>query len=487
MTEYRFAEVVVRQGWQWSFLTLVFVTLFSACGDDDTTTDDDAGTAQTDAGRDQSRDFGGGTEDTTIDLPRDVTEEPVIGTVTIQFLDGVTPVEGSAAFHDPAGNSLDYETSDEQGVLEIDVPAGAMMTLTTEDGNSRSLLTIVGLQPGDEIDINTPEDTWSAPQEVGQLSITVTAAIEDVNNYDFRLGYSGLGASVIDSPITGPIYDRDVTDSGTINVLGVASAFGERFGFVVFEDVTFVEDGVTTLTVDSWREDWTTFTINTSNAPEGTRQVGVDYAQLVDDLLYDGEGDGGPMTASDSTSFVFENVVPDFGQRLGYLAEVFYGEDESDGYTAFMTTVTGQPASADVDLSTDMLGRIWNVALDTTDPLRPITTWSNASDMSGSDVLLVVVEWNWNGYDWEWWFVLPPDYSSSFQFPELPDELVQWRLNANATWIDDPWVGYVDHSEVVGYDDVRMEFSEGAIFVERLNQLGSGHTYRVSSAGGNLF
>lgn len=194
------------------------------------------------------------------------------------------------------------------------------------------------------------------------------------------------------------------------------------------------------------------------------------------------------MTASESTSFVFENVVPDFGQRTGYMAEIFYGDDDTvDGYTAFMKTENGQPASANVDLSTDMLGRIWNVALDTTDPLRPITTWSTASDMSGSDVLFVVVEWNWNGYDWEWWVVLPPTYASSFQFPELPNELVQWRLNANATWIDDPWVGYVEHSEVSGYDEVRSGFSEGAVFVERLNQLGSGHTYRVSSAGGNLF
>lgn len=469
------------------FIVLAVVTLSTGCGD----TDDDGRVDQTDTGRDLSRDQGNPTTDTMTDSTTDtmdVQDEPEIGTISVHFSEAGYPVEGAAVFHDPDGNALAYETSDEDGLLSIDVPSGAMMTVTSENGNSRSLLTIVGLQPGDEINLNTPADSAISPQQVGQLSITVDTAIENVSNYDFRLGYGGLGASNIDSPITGVIYDRDLTDTGTINVLGIASGFGERYGFASFEDVALVEAGVTTLNVATWREDWTTLTINAFNAPESTRRVGVEYAQLVDDLTYDGDGDARTMAANGSESFVFENVIPDFGQRLGYMAEVFYGErDYVDGFTAFMTAENSQPTAVDLDLTATMLPRIWNVALATTDPIRPVVTWSAGSDISGADVLFVVVEWIWNGYEWDWWVVLPPEYPSSFQLPELPRELVQWQLNSGATWVDDPWVGYVENSEIQGFDEVRRGFTDLTVFVDRLTQLASGQTYLISSAGGNLF
>jgi hypothetical protein len=215
-------------------LLILVLLLIPACGDD--SGDGDGGaTDQADHGRDIPRDTDA-SPDVESDPSTDPAGEPETGTVTIHLVENGAPVEaGEAAFHDSSGAAIGHETADEEGVIEVELPEGAMVTFVHEDGQDRDLTTIVGLQPGDEVIRDSTTATWTPPVEVGQLSVTISTAVEDANNYDFKLGYSGFGGRDIAAPIEGPVYDFDLLPDDTIDVLATAGVLGDRLAFATFD------------------------------------------------------------------------------------------------------------------------------------------------------------------------------------------------------------------------------------------------------------
>ncbi|MBN1947692.1 MAG: hypothetical protein JW797_18650 [Bradymonadales bacterium] len=433
--------------------------------------------------------------DAPADLPQetagdtaDVQSEPQSGSVTIHVYDNGDPVtEGQAIFHHPDGSLLSQEAIGGDGLVTADLPSGAMVTIVREEELVRvTMTTIVGLQPGDDLNVGSPD----APvpfEQVGRLAVTVPQEVTDADYYLMGLGYSGFGSPTMTAPIEGSVYRADLTSGNMVNLVAIAQQRDMRLSFAMVEEIAILTTGTTSVTLPAWRTDWGSFSVSGSNAPLDSRLLNLEFQALGEHLAYDEADQAEPISPGGSATVSLSNLVTQVGDRFGYTAGVFFGQTNyTDGYSALIRADGTQPSSVALNLSADLLPRVHSVGLLTGDVSRPSITFASAGDLSACDGAVLAVAWRDEDYvQHRWNLMVPGQVASPFRLPELPEDRASWRPNIGSTYLDIPWVAFFEADFLDGYDDARQE---GAGIAQATSEdIPTGATLRVSSAGGDVF
>jgi len=178
--------------------------------------------------------------------------------------------------------------------------------------------------------------------------------------------------------------------------------------------------------------------------------------------------------------------VTQVSDRFGHVVGVHFGQTNyRDGYSAILRADSSRALTVSVDLAATLLSRVYGVILNPATPDRPTITWSSAGSLASSDGMLIAVAWTDADYVRHNWLVLaPPFTTSSFRLPQLPDDLAIWQPNVDATYVDIPWIEFVEADYIDGYGEFR---AGGHDFTEvRPRDVPTGGTLRISSAGGTM-
>ena len=519
---------VVRFG-SWFLVTQLVMAVWLSCGDDDGTQagpdlndaeeaetsdaasdplDDAVDGSATDVAADAERDdepidqhtddesAEDVVEDTTtdesdpeIDLADDQTEDegpapPEDVTITALSYGGEPLVAAPVIIHDAAGVVVaDGLVTDETGTLVTDVPPGGMVTTVANDSGRQRIMTIMGVQPGDEITLQDPYVFiffW-APDET--LPIRVPGPFPDVGDplaesYRFQMGCGGL--TVMSDPSSGqlmsiPFFSSCYDSEGdNYDVIGWAlGANDSPLAFTVETDQTYPHafgagDG---LSLDNWRQhhELSTFTAVLGNAPAEV-EVDVLFYLTRTGRLFFVPGNvppaGGEVIASAGSGSWQWRYVPGFAGafRTSFGFDVVgLGDDESQTLTYARLDPFRQPTLAiDITLETPPLiqGLSWEVAESDISTL----TWEAIGEGVTADELSIDLAWSEGEGDTlmghNWHVLAPGTTASPITLPELPGETFSgWRFvdgRRQSASITLRSADFVD-----GYDDFRQRFGIG--------------------------
>ena len=321
---------------------------------------------------------------------------------------GDDPIEGAVVvFHDADGSVIDTVTTDSNGeaAYTTTVEDGMISVAWSSPATRRRLDTVVGVVPGDVISFrdygndvtNLGTMTFDLPVNALATSYRVDTTCTD-----------STGASPLSHTIT--VYEYCLADDGTLDVAAYAlDAMGVVVGVALLTDVPFVSGG-TNDGIAAWTEP-STSDFSVALADDWT-SFGAELYLVhgTSGLFGRASGSGTPL---DTLSLAYPPGTGVVHTRTATLTAA----------NGDVSTVTDTLASAEPTIvltGPEFLPVAEQNAPDTTDPERPIFSWTGygeawqliASRDSGATL----------SFTWK-----VTTNATAVQFPELPEELAEWE------------------------------------------------------------
>lgn len=145
-------------------------------------------------------------------------------------------------------------------------------------------------------------------------------------------------------------------------------------------------------------------------------------------------------------------TVPNIpGAQYDMTVSASSGDNSVGSFFSYQLNQESQPIA--VQLAMDDFGWVTAAPLNTADPERPSGTWIT-SKQPPADYTHVFMVWSTGAASFELNLGMAPDHAHSFNFPELPDELADFRPAATSLlrWgvIYEDWPNVTDYAEIVG-------------------------------------
>ena len=444
---------------------------------------------EAEAGEDVAEDTPTDNSDADGDLAGDQTEDegPVaLEEVTITALSfGGEPLVGAPIIiHDATGVvHAQGLVTDETGMLVTEVPPGGMVTTLANDSGRQRIMTIMGVQPGDEITLQDPYVfimLWM-PDET--LPILVPGPFPDVGDplaesYRFQIGCGGL--TLFDDPTSGqlaglPLFSSCYESEGdTYDVIGWAlGANDSPLAFTVETDRIYPHafgagEG---LELDGWRQhhELLTFTAVLGNAPTGV-EVDAFYYMTRTGRTFLVPGDvplpGNDVIPAGESASLQWRFIPGFADsfRYSFTFDVTGLEgDTSQTLKVVRLDPTRQPTIT-FDITTDTPQLLQNLSWEVSESDLSTLTWEAIGEGVAADELSIDLAW-WEGEGdtlkgHNWHVLAPGTTTSPLTLPELPGEtFAEWRFVDGRRDSASMTVWSADFIE--GYDDFRQQFGLG--------------------------
>jgi hypothetical protein len=365
---------------------------------------------------------------------------PSAGPVTVTFLyAGDIVPDAPIVVYRPDGTLFIDTLTGANGFRRIeDVPAGSTLTVGKFLGGAPRVITVVGVQAGDEITLGDRGGDYTSTQ----FEATVSNYTADYFWVDTGCGGSRFNAN---STQTMDVYGTcRVPGTSTWNVVGIAhDSAGASLAFSVYPGVA----AFGTATLNQWRTDWGAFSLNISNKPAGATEVSGSF-----DFPYSFPAPGSFSTTDDSASGTFR-YPQGASSTIGYQVSATTADGQ---FTAARRRIPAGTLSVSVNLASVLLPFVTAAAADRTENARPVYSWTAPTD-SGADVLILRATWDGPGY-YEWALYAPPDTASPVRFPEIPASWgVQMVPPEGGDWTFSGSVGLFDSEVTAGWDELRQE------------------------------
>jgi len=370
---------------------------------------------------------------------------PPTGTVTVTVYDEFNvPIGGvSVMFSAADGSQLDRVFTDDNGVAQADVPAGSTVTISRSRFDEFTiyhyLQTLVGVVPGDNIEIGPREKQYSY-NPMGQLTVDFPTPVNGSQNFQLHVGCNnwgfGLGTYTLD------LYEDKCTQGvSPVDVVGLAIndvqqpiAYDLQFGLEL--------NGPNAVVFDNWSNDFQYVSAQASNAPPEMILVAPKLVVLHGGLEYElGNQDGQAITEGEILQFDVP-FPPDFADRLhvSLLGMYAAGGDPSQvqGF-AFVGRALGPGGllGLDIDLTTDTMPRVLDV-VSTVGTGDDVVDFSLVGDSSAATALAAGMSWRQSGgthdIEWQWDGIAAPHRGPPIPLPWLPDDIVIDPISGDHAW-----------------------------------------------------
>jgi hypothetical protein len=425
---------------------------FGCAGDDTNPAVPDAGPSGSTASQDatvppSSGDAGAGDGSSNVE-----TDAGPLVTMTVVDSSGSPEALVPVVFSGATGALVGASATDATGAASGLVPAGGSVTVLFGTAATPTLVTIFGVQPGDQlsaVDVSGPEASF-----IETLSLTATPASppdDDAGN-TLLVNAGTCGATGASLPLAFELYESPppCVVAGRFPLLvvdqdltGAPLAFAFQKGNVALADAGPLAVSMATATWSTPAQE----SVVLSNAPAGFEPPEYVFTEVAG---------GVPSTASPASldggvTFSVHPGYPDFVQTE---ANVQLGTPPGDGgpgvVFAAVAARSTTPPSAPVVLDMSQLPPfLETVTLDATTPARPALGWVGASSLASSDGIVAVVAWSAGS----WSFVVPPGQTSA-RAPALPTSSSGWAPGPNASF-SPSIVSVVEASFWSGYADMR--------------------------------
>ena len=420
-----------------------------ACGDDADDDDDD----------DDDDDIVDATViDAALDAPTADSAPPdaaLAGPVTITVLAEQGPVQGiDIVFTDPDGAVVSQAVTDALGQASEDLFAGSGVTIAVMGGGSYITITWAGVEPGDDLVWRFDPPT---PTEVGALSASLPEAHAEATHYEVELGCHAANTDDPNNPVTATITSDCLGSDENIDLIALAlDDSNTAVGYSASAGVPAVVDGTTSVAFDVWQSALDPFTITLANAPPGIGGAGFEPHFRIDGLDFRAAGDGGTGFV-DGTGTIeggyFQGIAID---QLQYSVFIGLGTEEApEGIAVLLVGHPDAPASATHDLGQLLLPGISAAAM-AGDDGRLSLSWTATGSFAAADGAMVMSNWAEGSSPHLAFLMLPPDATSPYLLPALPDELAVFRPSGTSTF-ETPMVVFAEADFAADYTAVRQD------------------------------
>lgn len=386
-------------------------------------------------------------------------------------------------FHRADGSVSSTQTTDGDGRVETTITAGAMVTVPLSTSPVNTLATLAGLEPGDDLVFREPETL--GPIALGTAAVTLPGDLAGAVRYvvdtgcDRRATTDGSLGTVLN------VQDTCTTSGNTFHVVATAyDSSDELVAYSALLDNTVGTD--VDVTLPAWSTELKIVPVTIENAPVEAPAAGAarllayidEIGFAVDSLNIGFFGNG-----TSHIDVALPGIAEGFYGALG----VFYGSGittQPDSLAiSFHDRKTQIPGEIRLDASAGMLPRIYDYALDTTDPARPVVSFASDRPLEPADLTVYVL-----ATASHYWLVAAPPTREAFRYPELPDELAELRPNANASAIHEMIVADSDY--VADFDEIRQVHGLGFLLTlsdtPPPNPTGADTVTEVALAGSDL-
>lgn len=355
--------------------------------------------------------------------------------VKVKVYDEGRPAAGRwVVFHDASGDVVSHARTDADGRAS---GAGRMVTVL-EPGGIAKAVTVVDVEPNDELVFGEEEDEGGAAATACTAHVSVDAPHEAAPVHVVSLGVGETEVPDLERPLLMPVLTRYLA-GGEFVVL--AEALGPDREPIAFGHVTArcPDGGPAPVRVSPSSTEYRAFDVHVTH--DGAGAVAGELAIVRGEDRFD----RGHRTATLDRSADLRFRAP---RPLGSDARLRLTIDRAgtDERVVIVQRRRAMPERATVDAT---MARPTDLAVDGRVPARPAVRWKVVGEPV-ADATLVRVWWP-TSHEHEWTVVAPPG-ASGVRLPALPDELAAFRPGAATL---SAAVMIVDASYVSGYGDVR--------------------------------
>jgi hypothetical protein len=401
---------------------------------------------------------------------------PIVGPVTATVYDdnGLLAPDVNVIYQDPQGHPVAVVKTDANGTATHDLAAGGMITAATSGSpGNKALRTAIGLFPGQNVIFG------SAPfvdPIVGTVTIQLPGpAPVGATDFEVDLGCRRFNTDTVVGTMTVSVPKSCVTASNNFTIVAYAR---DATGDLALAWTSKRNIGIaTTGTVDigfQWQTTFRSFQLVMTNAPPRSAQgcSTVDggpsqhCAEVSTDLFANGirfsnaavrNHDFNIVAGGNATVSIPYADAP--FDSLRYNISISFGPTASDGAGEYIKQLDHVPDSETIDLGANMLPRVSNLVLNTTDPAHIGFSWNSdaPASLAAADALFTVLSWptpsdGGGTVNHSWIIIAPAATPSPLALPELPREVSDWAPFTGVTF-DDPGMLVFDISTFKGYTD----------------------------------
>ena len=368
------------------------------------------------------------------------------------YEDGRPLADRWVVFHDPDGNVAATLRSGPDGKASSDVRAGGMVTVAY-GASIHQLVTVVGVQPGDEVLIGErDDDEGQAGNTVAMARIKLPSAHPSAARYGVSMGVGTTDVADVAVPLRMPILRRFLVDQRRFPVLGLAfDGAGEATAFTfALATIGEKDGGEAEVHLPAWSTDWREHRILLAHAPIGLTTIKGELAIVSGEDRFD-RGVQEAAIGPDETTLRFRVPRP-LGVTAVHRLALAYGTSRDKALLARRSKV--MPPEVRLDLREALLPRVSGATVDRARDLgRPLVRWATSGGGAKADAAVMQLAWP-ETREHVWTIIAPPTTPPGFEVPALPAVLAAWRPDARPLGAA---VALIEASEYAGYDDVRKK------------------------------
>ncbi len=422
------------RGATWALLALCPLA-YLACGDSSSggsaTTDIDAATATpTGDAATTTTDAGDAATDASADADADAAP-PTLVTVTAITSSKLPEANANVVFYDNAGAVLGTTLTDAMGKATREMPAGGQVTVVFGTTTRPNLVSIQGVQGGDNL-------TALDPARIGTTRFVVTppaAAFPNATSLSVH-----IGSCVVSTPVAGgnssSISPARCTPFDVATVVLVAQAAnGTALATSALQNVQLVSGTTTVAFTNAWTAVGANVTSRATNVPAmgavsqvpNTNTFALTQGLGTNDMISTSNGNAPLASSSPTSSSVFAPFYP-APAFLQNEADVF---EETNDFSALVTraVVTRSTAAANpsIDFSTALPAISSTTVTGTT---VPTVTWVSNSPLTATKGIVAYSSWFQKSQSGSW-LVLAPPSATTITPPALPTALTAYGPSGN--------------------------------------------------------
>ena len=351
--------------------------------------------------------------------------------VVVQNIGSVSGL--AVSFGDPSGIPTMQTTTDSNGAATGTIIAGGSVTVVTgtislPSGNTITLATVLGVQPGDNL-VFGPDTPWSPPPFLGNAQIDLPGAFTNAASYSVSAGcvQQTVQPADVSTTIDLPLSTACLNAAGMFDVVAVARdangqplAYADAFG--VSPPPFF---SATTLSLPTWRTDFDLFTVATQNTPPNVASLDIDLGALDGaQLLWTSTSTNQTWYGSSQTA----QLVAPMGAFSSCASSVVLTRLGAKS-TSTLVARTASLASSTIDLGSDMLPFLHDLVVSfPAGRGAAALEWLSDASTSQAQGYFSLVEYTDRAGDAIIEQIeLPPSAVAPVALPEIPDSLDAYR------------------------------------------------------------
>lgn len=356
-----------------------------------------------------------------------LTDAPTGLVVVRVFTDGIAVAGVPTVLQTGAGAVLAEALTDASGEASYeDPPEGAMITILQQAASTPHFhtQTIVGVQAGDVIQLGAPAEPAEPTLDV---RVDYPGPFTGADIYLADLGCDTFGVADPDFIMTRSVGTSCLGSDDDYDVLALARQGTTPIAYATVRDVPVSDPGPTALVLPAWTPAESRVMTFANLAGEIT-DTDVSLRPVLDHLTR------WPLLSTGDTFTAPAAALVDGWYVLASARAFAGGDARTWAWRQVLSTKTATPYALDFD---DFGPRFDTLDLDTSDPLRPVVTWTSSAPTSTYGAVVLVATWTdlatAPDASHRWTIVMPPGTETA-TFPILPDSAAAFRPSATAAY-----------------------------------------------------